>query len=193
MDKREVLDIATSEKRAVEFTDTFVDTIVEKAAHDEDEVIRALALSVCHRHPPKLIKEVLVLKPRGERYTAGSTLYMNCRSHLRTLAEKYQIPLGQFLLCETPPLEFDKRGSRMTLQEAKALQEEGNDDLIRIFAGNAEEPIPLVDINRSLAHICSNWVFRSYRLYLVQEGKAASVDIDCLRDEVKDWDKPPTT
>jgi HD superfamily phosphohydrolase len=159
------------------FTDAFVDGIIQKSVNDDNDVIRTLARSIQGRRPPKLLREIKVLRSMGDpnKHHAGTTFTMNCRHNLSQLAKDFDIPLERFILCETPPLLLEKHEEQ---------------ELIKVFIGSEEEPKSLVDIPYSLISECTNLFFQSFRLYVVYEGSDKEEVIGRLKQKVRDWDKP---
>ena len=94
IDGNEVENLAKSSK-LFGFDDSFVDRIIQKAAYDEDPVIRSLAQRIVKRKRLPLIREIFVLS--SERHNAGTNFETNCRFQLSALAETCETPLGQFL------------------------------------------------------------------------------------------------
>jgi len=186
-DGEDILQMARSPEIAT-FTDTFVDRIVHQAATDEDDVIQALARSIQNRRPPKLLKEVQVFETTEQEHHAGTAFWRKARNSLEGLASKYNIPLGQFLLCKTKPLKLEERGALHTTAQARELQPEAEDELIKVFIGDEKEPRSLVDINHSLIRACEGRQFQFFRLYVVFEGDDRDQVVENLRDEVKNWD-----
>ncbi|HIJ54369.1 MAG TPA: HD domain-containing protein [Planctomycetes bacterium] len=176
------------------FTDAFVDNIIQRAVDDEDSVVRALAKSIQSRRPPALLKKVPVCEETESQYHAGKTFIQNCKAKLRDLADEFQIPLQQFLLCE-PKSTIVKHHKGPTFGQAaqmkpdqikeKASEEEEED--IKIFVGDDEEPTSLMDIEHSLVVKYANYFFQMFRLYVVYEDKDDVVTQ--LREKVKGWDK----
>ncbi len=172
------------------FTDAFVDGIIQEVALDDDPVCGTLARAVRDRRPPKLLKEVLVLRHKREPHHAGSAFKQNCRHHLGDLSENSGIPPGQFLLCETLPLELEPRGRLLTAEEARSLRPEEEEELIKVFVQGEREPKALVEIPHSLISQCASYVFQSFRLYVVYEGQDRDARMAYLRGEVRNWDRP---
>jgi len=178
------------------FTDAFVDNIIQRAVDDEDSVVRALANSIQSRKPPVLLKKVLVCEETENQYHAGKWFIQNCKAKLRNLADEFQIPLQQFLLCE-PKSTIVKRHKGPTFGQAaqmkpdqikeKAFEEEGED--IKIFVGDDEEPTSLMDIEHSLVVKYANYFFQMFRLYVIYEGEDKEDVVTQLGDKVKSWDK----
>ena len=179
------------------FTDAFVDNIIQRAVDDEDSVVRALAKSIQSRRPPALLKKVPVCEETESQYHAGKTFIQNCKAKLRDLADEFQIPLQQFLLCE-PKSTIVKHHKGPTFGQAaqmkpdqikeKASEEEEED--IKIFVGDDEEPTSLMDIEHSLVVKYANYFFQMFRLYVIYEGEGRDSVIAKLHEKVKDWDKP---
>lgn len=169
------------------FTDAFVDRVIEEAATDADTVISALANCIRRRRPPKLLREVVVLEPSGKTHHAGAMFRKDCKHHLSALAQKHNLPLGRFLVAETPPLTLEKRGALMTEAEARSLDEPEKEEIIRVFREGQPEPVSVVDVPHSIAHLCSNHFFQAFRLYLVPDDTTDGDLITRLRDEVHRW------
>jgi hypothetical protein len=170
-----------------QFTDAFVDTIVEKAARDEDGVVRALANSIRHRRPPKLLREVLVLKQHGVTDHAGAMFKKDSKHHLQPLADKHALPVGRFLVCETRPLTLEERGALLTEQQARSLEPEAKEEIIKVFVGDQPEPVSVVNVPHSIVHLCSNYFFQAFRLYFVCDDGTDDDLIKRLKGEVGTW------
>lgn len=169
------------------FTDAYLDVIVEKAARDEDPVIRALANSIRRRRPPKLLKEVLVLEQNGKTAHAGALFKKDCKHELKRLAEKHGLPLERFLVCETRPLTLEERGALLTEEQARSLDPEEKEEIIKVFVGDAAEPTSVVNIPHSIVHLCSNHYFQAFRLYFVGDDATDDTFVTMLRQEVHGW------
>jgi uncharacterized protein len=180
-----------------EFTDAFVDNIIRLAATDEDDVIRTLALSIQNRKPPVLLKEVAVCEEPEKQYHAGRTFMRKCETSLADLAEEFKIPIGQFLLCE-PKVSVMKLPQEKTHGQVaklsrkdirkKAFEEEEED--IKIFKRDNEEPVSLMDVEYSLVAKYAKYSLQIFRLYVVCEDSDKGTAIHKLKEKVKDWDKP---
>jgi HD superfamily phosphohydrolase len=191
-DGKEIKGLVSS-KDLGKFTDAYVDQIIQKAANDENQVVQALARSIQGRRPPKLLTEVNILVSSEERGKPheGTVFKMNCRHNLSKLASDSDIPLEQFILCETPPLRLEKRGPLVAAEEAMKTEWKEEEDLIKVFITGEDEPKSLVDIPYSLLSRCAGLFFQSYRLYVVYEGKDKDNVITELCKKVRDWDKAP--
>jgi HD superfamily phosphohydrolase len=188
--------IAQSPEKLSKFTDAFVDDIVREATDDEDIVIRKLALSIQNRRPPTLLKEVPVCEERESRYHAGKTFMQNCKTKLSGLADEFKIPLGQFLLCEpsmsvikVPQEKTYGQVAKLTAEDIKKKAHEEEEEDIKVFKENEDEPISLMDIDYSLVVKYAKYSLQLVRLYVVYEGENRDGVIAQLRDNVKDWDK----
>jgi HD superfamily phosphohydrolase len=189
-DGRDIKKLVTSDALG-RFTDAYIDDIIQEAVNDEDHAIRALARSIRGRRPPRCLKEVNILRSGEERngHHAGTTFKLNCRHKLYRLAEDFDIPLEQFILCETPQLRIEKRGPLVAAEEAMKTDWKEEEELIKVFEAGESEPKSLVDIRYSLVSKCAGLFFQSFRLYVVYEGEDKDDVVAQLRDKVKDWDK----
>lgn len=169
------------------FTDAFVDRVIEQAAEYSEPVIRALANCIRRRRPPRLLREVQVLQRTGTKAHAGSLFWTNCRCRLQKLAERHGLPLGRFLVAETPPLTLEKRGTWLTEEEARKLERPEKEEIIRVFRGDEVEPVSILQVDHSILHLCSNHFFQAFRLYLVPDDDTDDGLARRLRDEVKQW------
>jgi hypothetical protein len=168
------------------FTDAFVDRIVEEAAADADEVIRALANSIRRRRPPKLLKEVVVLAQNGTTAHAGAMFKKDCRHQLQKLADDHRVPPGRFLVCETRPLTLEERGAWVTEKQARSMKPEEREEIIKVFVAGEPEPVSVVNIQHSIVHLCSNHFFQAFRLYFV--GDESTDDrVEKMRHTVRTW------
>jgi HD superfamily phosphohydrolase len=178
------------------FTDSFVDEIVRKATTDENEVVRELALSIQNRRPPALLKEVCICEETESQYHAGKTFVQNCRTKLRDLADEIKIPLGQFLLCEpsvavikVPQEKTYGQVVKLTAEDIKKKAHEEEEQDIKIFKGDEDEPISLMDIEYSLVVKYAKYSLQLFRLYVVYEEDNKDSIISQLHETIKDWDK----
>jgi HD superfamily phosphohydrolase len=185
-----------SPEKLSKFTDAFVDEIVSKATTDENEVIRALALSIQNRRPPALLKEVSVCEEMESQYHAGKTFRQNCRAKLYGLADEFKIPLGQFLLCEpsvavikVPQEKTYGQVAKLTAEDIRKKAHEEEEEDIKVFKGDEDEPTSLMDIDYSLVAKYAKYSLQLFRLYVVYEGENRDGVIAQLRDKVKDWDR----
>lgn len=179
------------------FTDAFVDKIIQEAVNDENEVIKVLARAVQKRRPPALLKEVPVCEEKEREHHAGNTFKLRCKAELNDLSSKFGIPLGQFLLCETNPINVGERPEMLTAGKVtkmkqeevlnKAFEEEEKD--IKIFNGDNAEPKSLMEIEYSLVAKFARYSFQIFRLYVVYEGADRDEVVGKLKDRVKEWDK----
>jgi hypothetical protein len=171
------------------FTDDYVDQIIHKATGDDDPVIATLAQSITSRRPPRLLKEVSGLHDSKDPYHSCSFFRLACKSNLRSLAEKYGIPLGQFLLASPHPIKVEERGSHVTLSEAKELKEE-REELIKVFVPTSKEPKSLVEIDGSIIQHLADHHFEMCRLYLADLSADAAKRLPEIKAEVAKWGQP---
>lgn len=183
------------------FTDAFVDRIIQRAVdhegdRDEDKAIRALARSIQSRRPPKLIKEVQVCEESGRKHNDGTAFFEKCRNNLNNLSKEFNIPLGQFLI-SSPKIAIMKapRQYRATEianlndDELRTREHEEEEEQIWIFRGEKLEPESFWDMEHSLVGKCAKYYFQSFRLYVIYEDMNKDNVITRLRDAVKDWGK----
>jgi hypothetical protein len=197
-DGEAVKNLVTSPKLHT-FTDGFVDDIVRQAVNHQgddewDNVIRTLARSIQSRTPPKLLKEVQICVEKGEQYHAGKMFIQNCKSKLKDLSSGVKIPLGQFLLCEVSVpiirVPSERRVSEIARMKpsdlaAQAHKEEEED--IKIFRDDQDEPSSLLDVEYSLVVKYAEYSLQIFRLYVVYDGEDREEKIKNLRQQVKDW------
>jgi HD superfamily phosphohydrolase len=169
------------------FTDSFIDRIIDQASQHDDPVISALANSIRRRRPPKLLREVQILEQNTAKHHAGDTFKRECKHRLKKLADDRGIPLGRFLLAYTKPLRLEERGALLTGDEAKKLKPDERQEIIRVFVDDQEEPVSVVDVLHSLTHLCSNYYYQTFRLYLVPDDDTKDDLIESLRTEVRSW------
>lgn len=186
-DGNEVLDLVRSSELAG-FTDDYVDRLIHQATGASDPVVGALARCIETRHPPKLLKEVQVLEDmEHDAHNPGRSFFSCAKRSLQDLAKKYSIPLGQFLLCSTGHLKLEKRGALMTAEQARAVESEEEDELIKVFVGRDPEPMSLVELPHSIIGLCSNKLWQAFRLYVVYEEQDKESVLRDLRTEVDAW------
>jgi hypothetical protein len=117
----------------------------------------------------------------------GALFKKDCRHQLKALAEKNGVPLGRFLVCETRPLTLEERGALLTEEQARSLEPEEKEEIIKVFVGNDAEPTSVVNIQHSIVHLCSNHYFQAFRLYLVCDDSTDDALVNKLRQEVSRW------
>jgi len=170
------------------FTDAYLDALIEKAASDRDEAIATIAVSILDRRPPKLLHEVCDLQ-EGSKAGANSRAFkQDCRHKLAELAREVNLPLWRFMYWETSsPLRFEKRGRELSAAEARGLQPEEADELIKVFHAGSAEPISLVDLTHSILSQCAGFAVRLCRLYVVDDGVTNADKYEELRKTVRQW------
>ncbi|MCA9204155.1 MAG: HD domain-containing protein [Pirellulaceae bacterium] len=179
---REVREIVTGEALGT-FTDAFVDRIIQNATADRDECIRSLAQSIQNRRTPKLVKQVVEL---GAEDGKGRLFKSECKHQLSELAARLGIHVGRFLYATTKPLAVEKRGGRLDVRAARDLESEERDELMKVFIGENDEPISLVDVPETLLHHLGSQRWFAHRLYIVDNGNPELVVR--AREAVAKWD-----
>jgi hypothetical protein len=127
---------------------------------------------------------------------AGRIFMQNCRSKLNAFAQEYNIPLDRFMLCEpyvrvvkAPEKPTYGQVAKMDVEQIRQRAHEEEEEDVKIFRGETDEPISLMEIEHSLVVKYANYVFQMFRLYVVHERDDSEDVIMRLRAEVKDWDK----
>lgn len=179
--------------RLGKFTDALVDNAIHKTASMKDsdcddslKVAKALAQAIKTRKPPKLIKEFLVLDQKHDA-NKGTLFVNNCIHGLEALSKEVDIPLGQFLLCQTKPLRLESRAALLTVAEARNTQPEEEDDLIKVFVDNEEEPRSLIEIDNALVKLCANHSLQASRLYVVYQADDRDEKLAIIKNRVAGW------
>ena len=184
------------------FTDAFVDNIVRQAAGYKEkegngQVIRCLASSILNRRPPKLLKEIVSWEDADDdAYTSTKTFRKSFRENIKSVADKYDIPLGRFILCQPKPLILEKGEARlgktqwdgMSDWDKKELDDEER-ELIQIISddGKAESLVNLG--KRSIISVLKGKSFQMVRLYVAPDEKGNVENLDNLKSDVRSWDK----
>lgn len=182
-DGNEVSEIVSGD-RLLSFTDTFVDTIVTQASGDKDPLVSTLASGILRRRPPVLLYEQRMFEEHQHAKSEKALFLMKCKSEIPTLAQKYGMEVGAFLVCTLKPIGFEKRSSSMGKDEAvAAAAEEETSEIIRVFEKNAEKPVDIVDIPYSILHKVSAYSYYTNRLYVVLPA-ASDCDVKNLKNEV---------
>jgi HD superfamily phosphohydrolase len=173
------------------FTDDYVDSIVHKAANDgSDDVIRTLARCIASRIPPKLLGEVSGLQKKGHDFHQGSFFKTRCRSDLAELARKFDIPVGQFLLCGPKPIKLEERSALLTRAEAEKLKPEEREELIKVFPPGSDEPKSIVEIDDTVVKHLSDHSFGIHRLYVADVSEKAATRLPEMKEVVQKWMRP---
>lgn len=173
------------------FTDDYVDRVIAEAASDADPIIKLLAESLLKRSPPKLLVEISgIEQPCDGAVTLRDYFRQLCRERLAGLALKYNLHVGQFLLCGPKPIKFEERGSLFSREAAAKLKSEEREEIIKVFPRGQDEPKSIVDIEGSLIRNLSNQVFAIQRLYLVP-GSLSEHVVDSIRKDVQVWARRP--
>ncbi len=188
-DGNAVLKLVASPNLA-DFTDDYVDRLVHQAVQEGDSVMKALASCIEKRRPPSLLTEVQVLEdPDHAEEHRGRMFRLQVMSHLEELALEFDIPLEQFLFCETKQVKLEKRPGRIPADEARDGPSEQEDELIKVFEDDdpGAEPRSLVEIKHSVIRPCSDYFWQAFRLYVVYEKDDKQEKVTRLRQEVSKW------
>ncbi len=167
------------------FTDAFVDRIVHEAAQNEDEVIAALARSIQHRRPPKLLREVPAITGPSEQHHQVSAFWRECKHQLADLARNHDLHLGRFLLTQIKPLRFEAEMSQVAHDQVGTYRSEEED--IKVFLSGDKRATSIVDVPHSIIHHCSNKIFRCARLYVVLPDGYDPKVLEELRGAAAEW------
>src|SRR5207248_3203753 len=142
------------------------------------------------RTPPKLLAEVIGLQKKGDEFHAGSFFRAQCKAGLPDLAEKSDLPLGQFLLCGPKPIKLEERSALLTRAEAEKLKPEEREEIIKVFVPGDAEPKSIVDIDGSLIKHLSDHSFGINRLYVADVSREAAKRLPKLVEAVQKWTHP---
>ncbi len=194
VDGNEVKEIAKSPEKLAQFTDAYIDKVVQKAVYDKDKAIKELAKSIQSRIPPKLLKEVCVFSESNKKDAKEVVFSNKCKYELQGLAEKFGIDLRQFMFCSLKPIFLEKDPRRYTASEFRNLDNQiGESDeekeKLRIFEDKEEKSKSLMEIDYSIISKCKGLSFRIYRLYVIYNDKNRKEVVEKLKEEVKDWEK----
>ena len=157
-------------------------------------VDKLLARSIQGRKPPKLLKEVQVCEETKQQYHRGNRFIQNRKNKLKDLASEFEIPLGQFLLCQ-PKITVVKWPEEQTVSQVAKLKPEDiasrvskeEEEDIKIFRGDEEEPSSLMDVEHSLVVKYARYSLQIFRLYVVYDDKDRNQKISRLRERIKEW------
>jgi HD superfamily phosphohydrolase len=187
----EEIESLVSSKGFADFDDGYVDRLIQMAASDPDPVVQSLAKTIISRKVPKLIAEVSGLQDRANLHNQGAMFRQDCKHYVPALAEKFQIPLGQFLVCGPKPIKFEERSSHFDIREARDLKPEEREELIMVFWNQGIEPLSIVDVPNGLAGYCSQRVYGINRLYLIDHSADADRKLPEIRNHVRGWASEP--
>lgn len=170
--------------RLLSFTDSFVDTIIAQASSDKDPLVSALASGILRRRPPVLLYEQRMFEEHQHAKRDKELFLMRCSKCIPTLAQKYRMEVGAFLVCTLKPIGFEKRSSSMGKDEAvAAAAEEETSEIIRVFEKNANKPVDIVDIPYSILHKVSAYSYYTNRLYVVLPA-SSDCDVKKMKNDV---------
>lgn len=168
------------------FTDAWVDDVVRQAADGKDDVLRALAETILYRRPPKLIREVRELKDLTASGSTGRcrSFLDRCEDRLEGLAEDLGVDPRLFLVTEPIAVTLESRGAKLTPESARDLQDEHEDELVKVFLPGDDEPTSLVDVPESITNVAANYAYQFARLYLVSQQPEL---VENARERVAEW------
>lgn len=171
------------------FTDAWIDDVVRKASLHDDPILKALGQSIVYRHPPTLIREVneLVDVIAGKGSSDCQSFFQACKYQIPQLARELGVDARLFLVVEPKRITLEDRGSKFTAAGARKLQPMQEEEVVKIFLRDNEEPIPLVDMPNSITHVAANHGYQFARLYLVTRDEHIAAK---AKDTVAKW--PPT-
>ena len=152
---------------------------------------QTLASCLVERRPPRLLVEIGGVKKKTSDYTAGTVFKQKCRDGLEALARKYNLHVGQFLLCGPKPIKFEERGSLFSRADAEKLKPEEREELIMVFRKGNSEPQSIVDIGGSIIKSLSeSSVFDSASLpgRGRPQGRKARAEFG---NKIREWANPP--
>ncbi len=183
-----VRQIAKNRAGLYEFTDSFLDSVAQRALAADDQIIRSLAHAIVYRHPPSLLREAVAIFERtnrdAQKHNACEAFLAAIRARLPALSSTFNLPTGQFLIAEPKSLTFEKRGSTIRPQDSDKQPTAEWDELIRLIPDDGSEPIILVDDPGSLLHGIAGKTCRIVRLYVVDTDEDR---VRRLKEEVKSW------
>jgi hypothetical protein len=168
-----------------DFTDAYIDRVIQKASSDKDPVISALAKCITGRRAPKLLREVASFS--DEAINAGTQFRLACTYELEKLAQDNGIPLEQFLFAESKPLKLEERAALMTTSEADRRESDEREELIKVFRRGEAEPVSLVEIAESPIAQLARKRFMLRRLYVVCDTPEQSEKVDRMKIAVAKW------
>ena len=169
------------------FTDSYVDSLIQKAASDEDPIIKTLAECIINRRPPKLLAEVSGLFQKEGKHNSVHSFKNRCKDNLEKLAKEFDVPLGMFLLGGPKPVKIEERGALLTEKEARSLKAEEREELIKVFEPGGEEPKSIVELSDTLVKHLSGHHFGIFRLYLADSRPHGHPQIEAIQKKVQAW------
>jgi HD superfamily phosphohydrolase len=189
IDGVEVKKIARDPRKLAAFNDAFVDSIIQQAAtQNRDTLIRDLASCILNRHPPKMLWQTHVLMRRGDPTDKEKLFHEQCKHYIPQLADKFGLNLGHFLIGALPPIEFEKRGSFVSAEQAHTVEPEDRDELIKVFLNKSgADPKSMVDIPYSIVGRYSDMQLQILRLYVVPSKDTGAKVIKQMESRIKGW------
>jgi HD superfamily phosphohydrolase len=173
----------------LEFTDHLPDSVARRALGSGDPVIKRLAEAIAYRRPPKLLREEFALIDVNDesemKHNSCTSFLRTCERELGELAGRYELEVGRFLIAEPPLIRLESRGVLIPAAQAGEQPPEEEDELIKVFGPEDEEPRSLVDIPQSLIQHVAHYVMRIARVYIVETDERK---VERLKTEVSHWD-----
>lgn len=183
----EAINTMCAGKGLAKFTDGYVDLLIQKAEADPDLVISTLAKCIVNRRPPRLLVETSGFIEKDYQYNQVSHFRARCIERLPATAKKFGIELGLFLLGGPKPIKLEERGAMLTTNEARKLQAEEREELIKVFERDAIEPTSIVELSDSLMRHLSGRHYAIYRIYLADSTPDGHPKFDEIRREIRTW------
>lgn len=189
-DGEAVREIVADPRKLGDFTDAFLDNVVQEATLCTDKLLRNLALAVQNRTPPKLLKEVCVLAEPHKQVHEASLFKNTCRDRLRELAHHHGIDPRRFLVWTGKPVAFESRPREIPAEMARELSAEQEEKAVKIFHLGKAEPASIMDLDSSIISKCAGWRLHIVRLYIVRDRCDQASLYKALSEKVQHWDRP---
>lgn len=187
-DGQAIRGLVVDDLRWLEFTDHLPDSVARRALGSDDPVVKRLAEAIVYRRPPKLLREEFALidvtNESEKKHNPCTSFLRSCKKEVGQLAKGHDLEVGCFLIAEPPLIQVEKRGTLIPASQAAQLSAEKEDELIKVFVPDQEEPRSLVDVPQSLIQHLAHRVARSVRLYVVESDRDK---VDRLRSAVREW------
>ncbi|MCB9654400.1 MAG: HD domain-containing protein [Deltaproteobacteria bacterium] len=167
------------------FTDAWVDGVILKAMASEHPIIKQLANSIVFRKPPALIREVAELKDLSSGSAEHCRSFLKrCQDRLQDLGTRLDIDPRLFLVTGPSSIKLEDRSPKLTTETARGLEDEQQEELVKIFTPGQDEPRSLVDMPNSIVNVAAAHAYQFARLYLVHDDRQV---IEQARQQVAEW------
>lgn len=175
-----IRNIALNKTLLAEFTDSFVDKIIQDvAALPTPSVMRDLAVCILSRRPARLLAQACVLSAEADGAAEKMLFHERCRSSIQEMMKRFNRKPGHFLICSVPPIELEKRGPLVTAEKAQKLPSDAEDELIKVFLDKGgPEPVSMVDVRHSIMSRLAPYRFEMFRLYAVPSPNTTADELD---------------